>query len=57
MSNLSFLGNELFFYKKKEEKRWCVTHPNSFWGRNGMGGWWPKCVKGNKTGEKCKIGK
>ena len=47
------------FYKQpdtQEEKRWCMTHPTSVWGKDQFGNWYTRCTYGNRLNEDCKLG-
>ena len=50
------LGKALSPYAKVESKRWCKNHPLAFWGKHPNGAYYPKCVRGFKSGEECKEG-
>lgn len=41
----------------KQERRWCLKHPISFWGKDQWGNWYTRCSVGNKVNEDCEIGK
>ena len=43
--------------KAKEQKRWCLTHPTGYLGKDHFGNWYTRCTYGNKTNQDCVVGK
>lgn len=54
---MSTKQNDTFYENKQEnEKRWCLTHPTGFWGKDQWGNWYERCSYGHKLNESCTLG-
>lgn len=40
----------------EEKKQWCKIHPNSIWGVDQFGHYYPQCLNGKRLNEQCETG-